>query len=248
MLPNPNFKVVDDDVGDMHTFSINGGDYADYFAIDSLTGILEYDLNYDLDERILPTQLRLTITVHDTAGLSSSVQLEMVIDDVNDNPPVLDSDNYVITLDVSTPVGLSMLSVAATDLDSGKNGAILFKLDQTSLENDMFAVSNNGEIYLSSSHKMAPGSHLNFTILAYNQQNSSQAHSALVQVIVKEKALIDTTDHGDLTQANFFDEPENIGIVSAGLLAFVAALIAISCLLAKYCCRNKAEETKVIIR
>ncbi|KAL5014827.1 hypothetical protein ScPMuIL_009097 [Solemya velum] len=248
VLPDPGFLVDDDDVGDSHTFSISGGEFADYFMINPVTGTLRYSLRYDLDEKILPTQPSLSISTLDSTGLSSVVRLEIVIEDVNDNAPVLDSDTYVTTLDASAPVGSDVLRVKATDADSGEHGVILFQLDQSSLDHNMFAVSNTGEIYLSSSLNQPPGGVLNFTVVAYNRQNSSQANTALVQVIVKEKPSIEITNEDNPPQAHFFDEPENVGMVVAGSLAFAAALVATSCFLARYCCRNSAEKTKVIIR
>ncbi|CAH1231914.1 TNXB [Branchiostoma lanceolatum] len=58
----------------------------------------------------------------------------------NEHPPIFQQDRYDVTIPENQPVGSSILTVFANDTDSGRNGEVRYRLDQTSLDDENFAV------------------------------------------------------------------------------------------------------------
>ena len=84
------------------------------------------------------------ITVNDNGmpNLHSTTVLEIMITDVNDNPPVFTQTQYTASIPENTARGTPVLTVLATDTDSGQNRDILYSINST-----QFAInSNSGEI------------------------------------------------------------------------------------------------------
>ncbi|KJH47964.1 cadherin domain protein [Dictyocaulus viviparus] len=123
------------------TYSID----SDVFDIENDTGLITLKKTLDREET---SAYLITVTVNDAAvpSLNSTTQLEIVVDDVNDNPPLFSTQNYSVSVPEDVPVGTSFLQVSAVDLDSGNNGIVdyylnisdasivydLFRLDRTS--------------------------------------------------------------------------------------------------------------------
>ncbi|VCW49929.1 unnamed protein product, partial [Gulo gulo] len=87
------------------------------FAIDRNTGAVVLMKTLDFEE-VTEYELFVQIsdTVHETEGT-----LTVRVADVNDNPPVFSQDSYQVTVPESVPLGYSVLTVAATDLESNEN-------------------------------------------------------------------------------------------------------------------------------
>ncbi|KAL4234097.1 hypothetical protein ACF0H5_005750 [Mactra antiquata] len=82
----------------------------------------------NLDYEEPPNQYILNVTATEVAtGLSSTSQLIIDVEDVNDNSPKFQLSTYMFTLSEDTPIGgpaLDNLQVVATDRDSGSNGQL----------------------------------------------------------------------------------------------------------------------------
>ncbi|XP_059250216.1 protocadherin-23 [Mustela nigripes] len=87
------------------------------FAIDRNTGAVVLVKTLDFEE-VTEYELFIQIsdTVHETKGM-----LTVRVVDVNDNPPVFSQDSYQVTVPESVPLGYSVLTVSATDLESNEN-------------------------------------------------------------------------------------------------------------------------------
>ncbi|KAF2894632.1 hypothetical protein ILUMI_11530 [Ignelater luminosus] len=59
------------------------------------------------------------------------LQVNVTILDVNDNPPIFDHSDYIVSLNESVPPGTPVLQVMATDNDLGDNSKITYYLDDT---------------------------------------------------------------------------------------------------------------------
>ncbi|XP_035755124.1 protocadherin-16 [Egretta garzetta] len=103
--------VLDGDA--MGTFSVlrYGGRIA-------LTGPLDYEQrsHYTLT-------LRASDTRHETEA-----NLTVIVEDMNDNAPTFSQGFYQVALPEHTPAGSTLLTVSATDPDSGSNGDVTFRL------------------------------------------------------------------------------------------------------------------------
>ncbi|KDR24197.1 Cadherin-related tumor suppressor, partial [Zootermopsis nevadensis] len=59
------------------------------------------------------------------------LQVNVTILDVNDNPPIFDHSDYIVSLNESVPPGTPVLQVMATDSDNGDNAKITYYLADT---------------------------------------------------------------------------------------------------------------------
>lgn len=82
--------------------SILGADSA-YISVDSSTGDLTVGQNVDRDGG--RTELHLTVTVTDQAGLQATQDFTIVVEDINDLPPTFSQSIYEVEVTENTAVG-----------------------------------------------------------------------------------------------------------------------------------------------
>lgn len=76
---------------------------------------------------------------------TSIVPLQIVVEDVNDNPPRLTGPNGVVHFAENQPAGSLVLKAIATDLDVGINARLIYSLDAASQR--VFRINEfNGEV------------------------------------------------------------------------------------------------------
>ncbi|ELW54095.1 Protocadherin beta-18 [Tupaia chinensis] len=111
----------------------------------------ELVLDKDLD-REEQAELRLTLTALDGGSppRSGTIQIRVLVMDVNDNVPEFAQTLYEVQVPENSPVGSLVLKVSATDLDTGTNGEISYSLFYSSQEvGKTFELSNSsGDIRL----------------------------------------------------------------------------------------------------
>ncbi|KAF7700324.1 protocadherin-16 [Silurus meridionalis] len=102
----------------------------------SLTGQLDYE------ERTW-----YTVTVRTSDSLhQSEANLTILVEDVNDNVPVFTQDLYQVTLAEHSPAGSSVITVTASDQDSGENGKVTYRVVST---RDLFYIDpSNGTLFI----------------------------------------------------------------------------------------------------
>ena len=78
-------------------------------------------------------QRRCTVVVWAADGGSpartASTSVDIVVDDVNDNPPTFDADSYEVWLPEDLAVGTCFLAVSASDPDDGLNAVVSYGVD-----------------------------------------------------------------------------------------------------------------------
>ncbi|KAF5923426.1 hypothetical protein HPG69_006596 [Diceros bicornis minor] len=109
------------------------------FAIDQTTGRVVLVKTLDFEEA---TEYELLIQISDLVHHTEGALIVHVLD-VNDNPPVFSQDFYQVTIPESVSVGHSVLTVAATDLESNQN--ISYRILSSSKEFSIDPV--NGTIF-----------------------------------------------------------------------------------------------------
>ncbi|XP_045911482.1 cadherin-like protein 26 [Micropterus dolomieu] len=74
--------------------------------------------------------LKLTFKAIDTHKhvIDTQLGIEIQIIDSNDNPPKFDLERYTVNLKESTPQGTEVITIMASDFDTGKNGVFDFKI------------------------------------------------------------------------------------------------------------------------
>ncbi|XP_056330520.1 protocadherin-16 [Danio aesculapii] len=102
----------------------------------SLTTPLDFEIK---------TWYTLTVSSSDSKQ-QSHANLTILVEDVNDNSPVFSQDLYEVTLAEHSPAGSSVITVTATDKDSGENGRITYRVVSTK---DMFYIDpSNGTLFI----------------------------------------------------------------------------------------------------
>ncbi|XP_069366544.1 protocadherin Fat 3 [Paralichthys olivaceus] len=107
-------------------FSITDGDPSLQFDIGFDTGIIGvvYPLDYETTQ-----YFRITVKATDTlTGAKSEVDVDIVVLDVNDNPPLFQNNSYFTVLPENSMIGTTVLQVFAQDQDSEKNAAVSYQI------------------------------------------------------------------------------------------------------------------------
>ncbi|KAK2846728.1 hypothetical protein Q5P01_009727 [Channa striata] len=108
----------------------------------SLTGPLDYE------ER---TWYTLTVRSSDSKH-QSEANFTVLVDDVNDNVPTFTQDFYQVTISEHLPAGSAIITVTATDRDSGENGKIIYRV-MSSTRGIFHIDPNNGTLFLNQKRK-----------------------------------------------------------------------------------------------
>ncbi|MDK2413816.1 cadherin repeat domain-containing protein, partial [Aphanizomenon sp. 202] len=64
-----------------------------------------------------------------TDWLLGACSFRIVVEDVNDNPPIFDQATYMYKLPTDKAVGTEILRVTATDKDAGLNADVVYELE-----------------------------------------------------------------------------------------------------------------------
>ncbi|MEQ2244133.1 hypothetical protein ILYODFUR_014045 [Ilyodon furcidens] len=103
----------------------------------SLTGSLDYE------ER---TWYTLTVRSSDSEH-QSEANLTVLVDDVNDNAPTFTQDLYQVTVSEHLGAGSALITLTATDRDSGENGKITYRV-MSSTNGAFFIDPSNGTLFI----------------------------------------------------------------------------------------------------
>ncbi|KAL3874383.1 hypothetical protein ACJMK2_037409, partial [Sinanodonta woodiana] len=216
---NPKLSVSDTDVGDSVSYSMDCGSNSGYMTMASSTGLLTYAINYDLDKSGLPTAITCIVTATDSGGLTATATVSVDIAEINDNTPTFLSSSYTFTFYNNIVVGTTIGNVSAVDGDIGTNGQFTYSLDQTTLANNYFQISQAGLITLKNSLSGVV-SDLDFTAKATDTGGLQGFASVKVIVLEPTTTTAATTTVG---YKNMFDDKRNIVWIS--ILAVVAVSV-----------------------
>ncbi|XP_067464274.1 protocadherin Fat 3 [Thunnus thynnus] len=128
-------------------FTITDGDLSLQFDIGFDTGIINviYPLDYETMQ-----YYRLTVKATDTlTGAKSEVDVDIVVLDMNDNPPLFQNTSYSAVLAENSMIGTTVLQVFAQDQDSEKNAVVSYQiLSDIYNSTDYFNIdSNSGLVF-----------------------------------------------------------------------------------------------------
>ncbi|KAL4608577.1 protocadherin-16-like [Arapaima gigas] len=111
----------------------------------SLTGQLDFEKR---------TWYTLTIRASDSQH-QSEANLTVLVEDINDNAPAFTQDLYQATLPEHSPPGSSVVTVTATDRDSGKNGEVTYRVI-SSTRDGFYIDPSNGTLFISQKAEFDP--------------------------------------------------------------------------------------------
>ncbi|XP_008292264.1 protocadherin gamma-C3-like [Stegastes partitus] len=150
--PLPIAHDADVDANSVKTYKLNPNDY---FSLDiqsngdqSVSAELVLQKALDREKQAL---IELTLTAIDGGKppKTGTLQINVNVLDVNDNPPVFSKSLYKVQVVENANVGTTLLTLTATDLDDGVNGQIIYSFTEKGRLNpdDKFSLDDNtGEI------------------------------------------------------------------------------------------------------
>ena len=207
----PNFQIVatDADIGDngivLLTLDPNNLEPSKPFSLNS-AGNLTVISSLDRETRASYNYTVMAVDMGEEP-LSSFVELNIIIEDSNDHPPVFSSTNeMMITLEEDTPIGTLITRIEATDNDIGNNALIFFSILPTNVPFSIDPVS--GVISVSQRLNISDEHQHMLTIVANNSLGDvPQSANSNIAINVIEKQVI-TFDVG--RSGFLFGEPQRL--------------------------------------
>ncbi|XP_058680865.1 protocadherin-16 [Ammospiza caudacuta] len=161
------------------------GDVADTFGVLRYGGHVSLTGPLDREQR---SRYTLTLRASDTRH-ETEANLTVLVEDVNDNVPTFTQAFYQVLLPEHTPAGSVILTVSATDPDSGSNGDITFHLTVPSP--DVAIDPSNGTLFTTRQVEFnASQPTLDLVVEARDHGSPSLSSWATVQIQV-----LDVNDH-----------------------------------------------------
>ncbi|XP_050172457.1 protocadherin Fat 4-like [Myiozetetes cayanensis] len=120
---------------------------------------------------------------------STALDLTVVVDDVNDNPPVFSSSVYAVNVSEDEALGRALLTLSATDLDAGDNGLVKYQIasQQPATPSPVFLVNaTTGQLSLSQQLDYETTTHFLVEVEASDGGQPSLSSKALVVVHVAD--------------------------------------------------------------
>ncbi|XP_022221546.2 LOW QUALITY PROTEIN: protein dachsous [Drosophila obscura] len=113
------------------------------FAIDARSGhlVLSQHLDYETAQR---HALIVTASDGGVPPLATNLTILVDVQDVNDNPPVFERDEYAVNVSESRAVNSQIVQVNATDLDTGNNARITYRIVDAGADNATATATSGG--------------------------------------------------------------------------------------------------------
>ncbi|KAM8903146.1 protocadherin-16-like [Spinachia spinachia] len=142
----------------------------------SLTGLLDYE-----------DRTWYTLTVRSSDSLhQSEANITVLVDDVNDNAPTFTQDSYQVTVSEHLPAGSPVITVTATDRDSGENGKITYRV-MSSTRSVFYIDPSNGTLFVNQQTEFDfKNPYIVVIIEVRDQGTPSLSSTATVQVQVSD--------------------------------------------------------------
>uniref|UniRef100_A0A8C2GNL9 FAT atypical cadherin 3b n=1 Tax=Cyprinus carpio TaxID=7962 RepID=A0A8C2GNL9_CYPCA len=152
---------LDSQINGRITYSILKGDRENQFWIDPVTGLLQ--VNKALDRETV-SSYSLSVQAFDSGSpaKSTTVNVNIEIADVNDNPPIFSPANASAVIQLNKPAGTTILSLSVSDKDSSRNGAPFEFRIVSGNEGNAFSLDQNGE--LRTSREFGPDATREYTL------------------------------------------------------------------------------------
>lgn len=213
-------KAHDSDIQDRIEYSfVVPSNERPKFKIDKFTGEIITNHIFDRDEPIREKEAYITVRATDNGrpALDDVCTFKVIIEDINDNPPVFDKSKYNEFMTEDKQVGKEVMRITATDLDDGDNSVVMYELlTNKGNHHKYFRIDpKSGVVYLEKPIDKKPGSTYTINIRAYNiyPDQTSQAETEVKIEIVesskKAPAFINPPNDPFVLKENFnqFDRP-----------------------------------------
>ena len=182
--PIAKISVIDLDYGknaDVNFFL--QGRHANKFSIGKIDGILRSDVQLDREENSF---YQVSVVAEDGGypSLSSSVDVVIQAEDVNDNFPVFNPKFYNARISENATVGMSIVQTRAVDLDHGRNGRVRYSIISGDLKGDLIIDEMTGMIKVNKNLDHEKRKQYDITIQAQDDGEEPLKDTATVSVMV----------------------------------------------------------------
>ncbi|KAM9857018.1 protocadherin-23 [Aulostomus maculatus] len=165
------------------------------FAIDRYTGVVSLTRALDYEEQ---KEYSVTIVASDSLHQTTG-EVKVQVQDVNDNAPVFSHVSYQVELSELVPADTFVLTVSATDVDSGVNGKVTYRL-LSSLLQGFYIHPDNGSIFTNKPIKAITNSNpIHLLVEARDGGDPVRSSVTSVDVLIQ-----DTNDHAPLFHQDIY--------------------------------------------
>uniref|UniRef100_A0A8C4MVR6 Cadherin EGF LAG seven-pass G-type receptor 1 n=1 Tax=Equus asinus asinus TaxID=83772 RepID=A0A8C4MVR6_EQUAS len=110
-------------------YTFQGGDDGDGdFYIEPTSGVIRTQRRLDRENVAVYNLRALAVDRGSPAPLSASVDIQVTVLDINDNPPVFERDELELFVEENSPVGSVVARIRANDPDEGPNAQIMYQI------------------------------------------------------------------------------------------------------------------------
>nr|XP_055185393.1 LOW QUALITY PROTEIN: cadherin EGF LAG seven-pass G-type receptor 1 [Nyctereutes procyonoides] len=110
-------------------YTFQGGDDGDGdFYIEPTSGVIRTQRRLDRENVAVYNLRALAVDRGSPAPLSASVEIQVSVLDINDNPPVFERDELELFVEENSPVGSVVARIRANDPDEGPNAQIMYQI------------------------------------------------------------------------------------------------------------------------
>uniref|UniRef100_H0VPZ8 Cadherin EGF LAG seven-pass G-type receptor 1 n=1 Tax=Cavia porcellus TaxID=10141 RepID=H0VPZ8_CAVPO len=110
-------------------YTFQGGDDGDGdFYIEPTSGVIRTQRRLDRENVAVYNLRALAVDRGIPAALSASVDIQVTVLDINDNPPVFERDELELFVEENSPVGSVVAKIHANDPDEGPNAQIMYQI------------------------------------------------------------------------------------------------------------------------
>ncbi|XP_033646357.1 protocadherin Fat 4-like [Asterias rubens] len=215
--------------GNIVQYSISDGNSENAFRLvvipgpDGLPIYIHLETTFSLDYESQDFY-QLTISARDDGSPSRSgvLHLNISVLDMNDNPPIFDQSEFIISINESTPAGTRLLDVHATDGDSGINGVVEYFIDEDTSKFDV--EPDSGTIILQEKLDYVSSDPYQVTVKARDKGSPTLYGRAFLSVFV-----IDENDHDPQISFGFYSDTGNFATVTEGAaMGSIVALVTVT--------------------
>ncbi|XP_049885544.1 DE-cadherin [Pectinophora gossypiella] len=205
-----------------YTFVTTPGE-KERFHVGSATGIITTADVFDHDEPSREKEAYITVRASDNGQpqLDDACTIKILIEDVNDNPPIFDKVSYSESVPADLPVGREVMRISATDIDDGDNSIVSYSLDPHSQDVPYFYIDrDNGVIFLNRTIDKSPGYKFKLSAVVKDKGTPPQSSSITLDIQVvesnkKSPSFLEVPDEPIRLKENFADFNEAIATVRA---------------------------------
>ncbi|XP_042553861.1 cadherin EGF LAG seven-pass G-type receptor 1-like [Dipodomys spectabilis] len=110
-------------------YTFQGGDdgHGDFY-IEPTSGVVRTQRRLDRENVAVYNLRALAVDRGSPAPLSASVEIQVTVLDINDNPPVFEKDELALFVEENSPVGSVVARIQAHDPDEGPNAQIMYQI------------------------------------------------------------------------------------------------------------------------